>query len=277
MAKLAAGGLVSDRVAQMVSAYREARDQMAFLDANLWLGRPRHPEFAAGFGLAAMHRRLARYWIQGGVVSHFGALTYSPSWGNRVLLDVLAGTQLWAGIILVPEMFEPEEAGADYVDDAIGRGARLARLFPRTHNFTLHSWCGGALLQALADRRLPLSIWHTEASWDDIRGLCQSHPRLPVIVEGTPLKILYHGRLLYPLLEQCPNLRLELHNLANYLGVEVIVQRFGAERLIYGSFLPVYDPNVSQMQVTHARISERDRLLIAGQNLAALVVGVQRP
>jgi predicted TIM-barrel fold metal-dependent hydrolase len=133
------------------------------------------------------------------------------------------------------------------------------------------------LLQALADRRLPLSIWHTEVPWEEIRNLCQAYPELPVILEGTPLKILYYNRLLYPLLAQCPNLRLEIHNLVNYLGIEDITRRFGARRLVFGSFMPVCDPNAAMMQVTHARIGEEDKVKIARGNLMELLAGVQVP
>jgi hypothetical protein len=268
---------MTDRIAEMIDAYRRAREGLAFLDSNLWLGRPRSPEFAAGFDLAALRRRLARYGIAGGVVSHFAAITYAPDWANARLLSELAGTGLWSAITLVPEMFWPEEAGRAYVAGAIERGARLARVFPATHNFTLRPWAGAALLQTLSDHRLPLVLWHTEASWEDIRSVCESYPELPVIVEGTGKKIFYHTRTYYPLMERCPNLRLELHNVVNYLGVEDLVQRAGAGRLIFGSYVPVYDPNATIMQVTHARIPDADKSRIARQNLAELIAGVRTP
>jgi hypothetical protein len=266
---------MTDRIAEMADVYRKARRRLAFLDSNLWIGRPKVPEFVDRFDLDALRRRLARYDIQGGVVSHFAGKDYGPAWGNAELLDALAGTGLWAGVILTPEMFDPEAAGRACLADAIRRGARLARLFPKSHNFTLRPWCSGALLEALADSRLPLAIWHTEVGWDEMRSLCETHPDLPVIVEGTPQKILYHTRVLYPLLERCPNLHLELHFLTGYLSVEDLVRRFGARRLIFGSYMPVFDPNAAMMQVTHARISDADKTLIAHRNLEELIAGVR--
>ena len=139
----------------------------------------------------------------------------------------------------------------------------------------LHGWCSGALLDAVAEARLPLIVWHTEVAWEEIRGLCESYPDLPVIVEGTPKKIIYHSRLYYALLERCPNLRLELHNLVNYLGMEDIAARFGAHRLVFGSYMPVYDPNTSLMQVTHARLTPDQKARIAGGNLAEMAAEVR--
>jgi predicted TIM-barrel fold metal-dependent hydrolase len=267
---------VNDRIAIMAEAYRQARARLCFLDSNLWIGRPVQPEFNTLFDLDTLRRRMTRYQIQGGVVSNFAAKDYGPAWGNDEVLNLLAGTGLWAGIVLVPEMFDPESAGRAYLSECIARGARLARVFPKSHNFTLRAWCSGALLQALADSRLPLVVWHTEVAWDEICSLCETYPDLTVIVEGTGQKILYHSRVYYPLLERYPNLRLELHNLATYLGVEDLVRRFGARRLIFGSYMPVFDPNATLMQVTHARISEEDKQLIAGQNLAELVARVRK-
>jgi predicted TIM-barrel fold metal-dependent hydrolase len=264
-----------DRIEAMAEAYRQARSHLQFLDSNLWIGRPRLPEFTTGFDIDTLRQRMVRYGIDGGVVSHFAAIPYGAAWANEQTLTAVTGTGLWAAITLMPEMFQSEPDGRAYVNAAIARGARLARVFPASHNFTLRPWCSGALLQALADSRLPLVVWHTEASWEEIRTICESHPSLTVIVEGTPKKILYHSRLYYALLERCPNLRLELHNLVSYLGVEDIVGRFGAGRLIFGSYMPVFDPNAALMQVTHARISDDDKARIAHGNLAELIDGVQ--
>jgi predicted TIM-barrel fold metal-dependent hydrolase len=264
-----------DRIEVLAEAYRQARAALLFLDSNLWIGRPRLPEFATGFDMNTLRERMARYGIGGGVVSHFAAIPYGAAWANEQTLRAVAGTDLWAAITLMPEMFRAEADGRAYVRDAIGRGARLARVFPVSHNFTLRPWCSGALLEALADSRLPLAIWHTEVGWDEMRSLCETHPDLPVIVEGTPQKILYHTRVLYPLLERCPNLHLELHFLTGYLSIEDMVRRFGARRLIFGSYMPVFDPNAAMMQVTHARISDEDKTLIAHRNLEELIAGVR--
>jgi hypothetical protein len=266
--------LTEDRVAALAEAYRQARARLGFLDCNLWIGRPRHPEFAAGFDLITLRQRMARYGIRGGVVSHLAAKDYGPAWGNAEVLSAIAGTGLYAGIVLVPESLEK---GRGYLLEAISRGARLVRLFPTTHNFSLRSWCCGSLLGGLADLRMPLVLWHTETSWEEIRSLCEAYSGMPLIIEGTPRKILYYDRLYYPLLERYPNLHLELHNLVSYLGIEDIVSRFGARHLLFGSYMPIYDPNAAMMQVTHARISEEDKVRIARANLSDLIAGVRAP
>ena len=66
-------------------------------------------------------------------------------------------------------------------------------------------------------------------------------------------------------------LRLELHNLLSFLAVEELVGRFGAQRLIFGAYMPVHDPNATMMQVTHARIPDADKARTARGSLAVLL------
>ena len=87
-------------------------------------------------------------------------------------------------------------------------------------------------------------VWHTETAWEDVAAVCQSHPRLPVIVEGPNRKLLYHNRVYYRLLERFANFHLEIHNLVGYLGLDDVVRRFGSQRLIFGTYFPQQDPNV---------------------------------
>jgi hypothetical protein len=263
-------------LAELAETYRQQRAELGFLDANLWLGRPRQPEFARGYDLAALQQLMARYDLQGGVVSHFAGLGYSPATANEALLRAERGPDLWAAVTLLPERFDEEPAGRAYLAAAIVRGARLARVFPGTHHFSVRSWCSGALFQALADSHMPVAVWRTELSWEDLRYLCATYPELTVILESGPQKIIYHSRVYYPLLAQHQNLRLELHSLVSYLGVEDLAARFGARSMIFGSYLPVYDPNAAMMQVTHARLSLEEKRLIARGNLSELLAGVRQ-
>ena len=262
-------------LADLADNYRAQRAELEFLDAALWLGRPHAPEFARGCDLPTLRSHLARYAIGGGVVSHHAGLSYSAPWANEQLLSADLGPDLWAGITLLPEMFDDEPAGRAYLADAIARGARLARVFPASQHFAVQSWCAGALFSALEDARLPVALWRTELSFEDLRHLLATYPRLRVILESGTQKILYHSRVYYPLLDQHPNLRLELHNLVNYLGVEDLATRFGARALIFGSYMPLCDPNAALMQVTHARLSLEEKRLIASGNLATLLAEVR--
>jgi predicted TIM-barrel fold metal-dependent hydrolase len=79
------------------------------------------------------------------------------------------------------------------------------------------------------------------------------------------------SRSLYPLLDACANLYLELSRYTAFRTVDGICERFGARRLIYGSGLPLVAPGVAMTTVTHALIGEEDKALIAAGNLRRLI------
>ncbi len=256
--------------------YEREKRALSFFDCNLWLGRPSIPGFSTGFDLAHLLLRIERYAIASGIVSHFAAQMEAPHRVNDWLLGRLESCDsLWGGLVLTLDLPPGFATWDEYLGHALARKARLVRLFPKSHRFSLQPWCSGELLEALAGRRVPLALWHTEVSWEEVRGLCLAYPDLPVIMEGWPQKILYHNRCYYPLLAQHTNLYLELHNLNNYLGLEDIVRRFGAGQLLYGSHMPLCDPNAPQMMVTGARITDRDKASIAHGNMERLLSEVQ--
>ena len=63
----------------------------------------------------------------------------------------------------------------------------------------------------------------------------------------------------------------------HHLALEDVVRQFGAEHLMFGSYMPISDPNATMMQVTDARISDEDKSRIARENLYELVEGVREP
>ena len=276
------------------SRYRAGRDSLDFFDCNAWIGRPPDPGFWTPADADELLAYLCSCGVRRAVLSHLATRDYDPSAGNEILLDAVATRDdCVAAVVLTPEMAwhvgeqgtgnREQKKGKTFLDidarldDYIRRKARMVRLFPRSHNFSLSGWCSGGLLDAISERRMPLILWHTETNWETVERICGQYPDLPVVVEGTPRKILYDNRLFYAAMERRPNLYLELHNLINYLGLEDMVSRFGAGRLLYGSYMPICDPNAVTMMVTEARIPAEEKTRIASGNLEELLAGVRVP
>jgi predicted TIM-barrel fold metal-dependent hydrolase len=87
---------------------------------------------------------------------------------------------------------------------------------------------------------------------------------------------LYHNRIYYRLLEQFPNLHLEIHNLVGYLALDDMVRRFGSRQLVFGTYFPHQDPNVPMMLVTDGQFGLEDQQNIAYGNMERLVGEVRR-
>lgn len=52
------------------------------------------------------------------------------------------------------------------------------------------------------------------------------------------------------------------------------VRSFGAERLLFGSFVPVNDPCAAIGMILDADISEAEKRLVAGENLSRIIAEV---
>lgn len=257
-----------------VDDYKARVAALNVFDARCWLGdnaAARLPCESRARSAAELVGLLDRAGLARAVVFHTLAVRAAPAVGNELLLEAIAGhARLTPGVALLPA-----EADAPALASLIARGARLAAIYPATHGFSLEPWASGEMPAALEAHRLPVVIPHTETSWNTIARICREHPALPVLVEGGRTKLLYDNRIFYPLLQECGNLRLLLDALIGWRMVDDLVARFGPERLIYSSQLPLRDPHVGAGMLVWGKLTADARALIAHGNLEALIAGVR--
>lgn len=259
----------------LIEEYLERRKLLEFMDINLWIG----PKIEESFTEIPTSKELIttakRHSIDGGIISHTSGFLYEARFGNEKILASDFPEGFYSGITIVPELFFDEKDGRNYLKNAIEQGTRLARMFPKSGNFDFRPWNAGKMIEGLCEYCLPLMVWQTQINWDDVDAVCTAFPDLQLIIEGHPQKIMYHNRRFYTLLEKHRNLKLESHNVIGFQSVEEIVKHFGADRLVFGSFLPYWDPDATMMAVTHARISDEAKKKIAHGNLMQLLDSVK--
>jgi predicted TIM-barrel fold metal-dependent hydrolase len=261
-------------VDRLVAQYRRRRDALELFDLSCWIGKPLEPAFAVVERMDQFKAIQCRCGIRRAVISHTLGLLGGAAEGNRAACDAIADdNSLVAAATLVPELARGDE-WTDYLRSLIARRVRVIRLFPAAHNFLLEPDYLHDLLTAVTQLRLPLVVWQTQTTWPAIARVCRAYPELHFIVEGVGRKLFYDNRIYHALLERCPNLWLETHNLVNYLGLDHLVERFGSERWVFGSFFPYLDPNAAAMLLCEGRMSDEDRHNIAHRNLQRLLAEV---
>ena len=107
-----------------------------------------------------------------------------------------------------------------------------------------------------------------QLTWDELNQLCGNHPKLKVIFTDLNYRI---DRNIYALLDRHPTLHLESGGYKVHNGIEEICGRFGAQRLVFGSGMPMYSGASAVSMIRYARIREREKSLIAFGNLSALL------
>jgi hypothetical protein len=263
------------RIASLARARREQAERLELFDASCWLGEPAGFPLARAMGAEELARSLPQYGIRSALVSHWAGLRVAPREGNRLLAAALgrAGEGLRAVCTGLP-LF-PREEGPLPGAGPLGHPCGGVRLFPRSHNFPLAPWVVGELCAWMAERGLPLFLWHVEVEWPALHALALAFPRLAIVVETQTQKILYQDRALFALMKDCPNVHAETSNLAGADFLRWAARELGARRLLFGSFLPVNDPWAAIGMILDADLSWEEKRLVAGENLRRLLAEVR--
>ena len=248
--------------------------KLCFMDAGVWLGPLEGFPLAAELVGADVGDVLEKHLCtRSGLVSHWWGKTLSPQAGNATLAAALADMPgdfhgVYTGLPLLPG-----EIGVPFAEAVEFPRMKGVRIFPKSHGFPLSAWMIADLCEALVSHGIPLFIWHVELEWNSLRNLALQYPSLTIVVESQVQKLLYATRPLVAVMRECANVCVETSNLVGIRLVEYFAREVGAERLIYGSFLPVSDPYVPMGMILDAELTDAQKRMIAGDNLRGLLEG----
>lgn len=252
---------------------------MRFFDCNCRIGRynewtGREPITSDGL-LSAMDH----YGIHEALVLDNLSSEYHPVDGNERVLRLTEGQpRLHAAWVGLPDESRELPPPKDLVAQMAECDVRALFLYPKQYHFTLEERSLDGLLHALSERRIPLFICYNglfgaagqdQTDWPEVARICQAFPDLPVVV--TEYRISYTLRKMYQALDACPNLRVDLSSLWVHHMLEFVTREWGAERLLFGSGMPLCDPGAPLCHLNYALLSEQDRQALAGDNLRRLV------
>jgi len=248
---------------------------LTFFDANVAVGLPMNAgTFTPLATPAELSAYLSRAGLSGALVWHWTQAESHPASGNGLLPPYLEAEgevyPCWA--VLPPATSEPTGLETPVLDNLPG----ALRLFPGQHRYAVNRVALGGLLDEASGRRVPvlLSLEHG-VGWSQVYDLLRDFPDLTCVL--CDLGTWSMDRYTYPLLEAYPNVHLEtgMLSLADG-GVEGVVERFGAGRLVFGSGFPERYAEAAMLQLTHADIGAADRQAIAADNMLHLLKGDDR-
>jgi hypothetical protein len=245
------------------------------LDCNLSFGRyawggPARPCETVG----ELRRELARAGMSGGLVRHSACDSGGAATGNRLLGESLreTGVPLWGVWSLLPSCtgeFPDTEALPALM---AARGIRAIGMNPEAHRFLPLPQVVGNYLEMMSERKIPLMLDTGRGlSLEQAFALMRAFPSLTAIL--TYADCWPSDRLLRPFLEGFPNLCLDMAYILTDRGVESLVERYGAGRLLLGSGFPGGYLGAHLLAIRHSDISEEEKALILGGNLARIVEG----
>jgi len=249
------------------------------LDAHCYVGRFKH--YNAGY----FHTRedllaeMDHFGIAEALVCDTLSRELDPRAGNPRVLDVCADEpRLHPAWSLAPPVQSLPYPPDELPQQMARAGVRTVWMFPGHLEYTLSEWSLRPILQALEQARVPLFIDPSPnlansgrdlTDWDAMVRLCLDHPQLPVV--ATEFRMYWPSREWLSALAAAPNLHIELSPFWSYGGIEFVCREFGADRLIFGTRLPVREAGGTIAQLQYAEVSDEDKLAIAGGNLRGLL------
>lgn len=247
-----------------------------FFDCNKYLGPgfPEVPDFPTPASLLA---EMDRLHIDRSLVWHTDARGAAPLAGNRRLITELEGVaeanRLVPAFVVSPEFgsgTEVAEAFHRLVDE---NNVRAFRFFPRGTEWVLADL--DPLMERLAPRRPVLLLDCFESLGRDLNGIlvfAEKHPAVTMVF--TNAMWVHHDRL-YELMKARPNIRMETSLVHTYRTVEQVVERFGAERMLFGTgYKSNYGAAIANL--VHSPMTPAQRRQVAHGNLEELL-GVSHP
>ena len=237
-------------------------------DANAAIGPWPHGDCET-FEVGSLLARLDELGVDRALVHHSVAVTYDAAAGNeRLLRELGSHGRLLPCFVLDPlesgEFGDPQTLGARLA----GAGVRAARAFPADHAWSLGGSEAVLLARTLADAGLPLFVDLPQTSCDDVDRLASLVPSLQLVLGRVGYRDL---RRLLPLLDRHPQLHCDLSYFAAHDGVEEIVERFGATRLLFASAMPVCEPAGALARLAYADLGDEDTEAIAHGNAERLL------
>lgn len=206
------------------------------------------------------------------LVFHIISKEYNPIIGNqKVLEEVREYKNLIPCWTILPEHTGEIPSADKFVKEMIKNRVFAVRIFPKTHNWILSEWAAGDMLKALEERRIPVFIDYEETDWNQLFSLCSAHPALPVVLTRAPY---WTSRQIYTLLAKTDNTYIDTSFFQLYNGIEDICEKFGENRLLFGSAAPWFNMAPSVMAIRYAGISDEKKAKIAGDNLRYLIKSV---
>ena len=243
---------------------------MKILDCNLFYGASINGEPYRGCGtFELLEAEALRCGIDGGLVRCLYSSTTGVEYGNSCVKNEISKrkTQDWYGVwaVLPPytdETPKPADLHKEMKENKIG----AVFIDPVSHRYILDPLSMGEVFEAVQEQRIPVILSTCcGVPMEKIYGIMKDFPQMTAIINDGDCWP--NGRKLYPLLANYKNLYLDLSYVMDAGGVEDMVSRFGAEKLLFGTGFPSRYTGSMLSVVRSAQISDGEKELIFGKNL----------
>ena len=248
---------------------------MTFYDAALCYGTTSNVDLAAPIPcptIEMLDEALMRAGVKGGLVFTEATDNAGVVIGNRMLAEDLKKSKcdLYGMYTIVPSYTDEIPSAADLPEEMKKLKMAALRMSPSINKWLAKPGVIADYLEMACELRIPV-VFDTGRgiTLEEVYDMMERYPELTAILSYK--NIWPADRYYRPFLAQFPNLRMEFSSMITDQGIEKLVQKFGAERFLFGSGFPFMYIGGQMMQLRHARITEEEKAKIASANLLQMI------
>lgn len=169
---------------------------------------------------------------------------------------------------LMPPAYAEETFTREEMERAITEDHALFRVHPQSFAAPLHVWMYDWMLDVLTESRTPLLVSLQELDLGDAAAVKQAYPELRLIITNTDQWL---NRQYVRFAQYFPHVYFDTCNTIEYYGIENMTGILGAERFLFGTYMPEKEPYDKLFQVLYCELSREQKELIAHGNFERLV------
>lgn len=169
---------------------------------------------------------------------------------------------------LMPPVYAEETFSREAMEQAIQKEKALFRIHPQKYASPLHTWLYGWMLDVLSESRTPLLVSLQELNLNDAAAVKEKYPDLRLIITNTDQWL---NRQYVQFAKAFPNVYFDTSNTIEYYGIENMVDILGADKFLFGTYVPEKEPYDKMFQLMYCELSQEQKELIAHGNFERLV------
>lgn len=247
--------------------------KLSFFDCNTMIGCPAAPAGQPYVDARGLVAAMDVSGIAKAIVWHVAQRDADVTVGNELVTQAIA---LHTDRLLPCWSILPNQTGElgrldDWFASASRAGVVAFRAWPDAGRYLLRAVAIGDVFEQVSSRRIPYihSIAASGGSWGTVYDLLADFPQLTLIISD--VGCWGPDRFFRPLIEQYPRVYLEISDYTLPGGIEAFTERYGPERLLFGTHFPTQHHGGAMLQLAHAEISDEAKSAIACGNLDRLV------
>ena len=218
------------------------------------------------------------YGVEKALVRHDLIKEVAAGTTNRLIAEILQKedpdqrlTGVWC---ILPhscdEIPEPDEFFRQMKENRIG----AITLCPFEHRYQPRRIVIGKIMDAAAERKIPVLLDAFAGKWKELYDFLEIFPDNTYIYAEDWGKW-GSDRNIRPLLETYPGFHFEIARYWVPEGVRDLAEKYGAERILYGSNFPAGNQGCGMLQLKYSGLDKESIAKIAGKNLERILKGAE--